>query len=173
MKLVLYQLNFKPILRIIPLFKKGDTQLFTNYCPISLTSQFSKMLETLFYVRFYSFINNFNILSNSWFGFRTNLNTTHAIFNLQTQICNSFRNNKIGAAIFIDLKKAFDTVNDDILFSKLENIGIRGISLKWIKSYFSNRYQTVNFKNYLSDKIRIKIDVPQGRCYLFLFILMI
>ena len=120
------------------------------------------MLEKVFYVRFYSFLNHFNILSNSQFGFRTNLNTTHAIFNLQTLICNSFRTNKIGAAIFIDLKKAFDTVNHDILFSKLENIGIRGISLKWIKSYFTNRYQTVNFKNYLSDKIRVKIGVPQG-----------
>ena len=135
------------ISRIIPLFKKVDTKLFTNYRPISLTSQFSKIVEKVFYVRFYSFLNHFNILSNSQFGFRTNLNTTHAIFNLQTQICNSFRNNKISAAIFIDLKKAFDTVNHVILFSKLENIGIRGISLKWIKSYFTNRYQTFNFKN--------------------------
>ena len=82
----------------------------------------------------------------------------YAIFNLQTQICNNFRNNKIGAAIFIDLKKAFDTVNHEILFSKLENIGIRGISLNVIKSYFTNRYQTVN----LSDKIRGKIGIPHG-----------
>ena len=59
------------------------------------------------------------MLSNSQFGFRTNLNTTYAIFNLQTQICNSFRNNKTGAAIFIEIKKEFDPVNHDILFSKL------------------------------------------------------
>ena len=149
------------ISRIIPLFKTGNTTLFTNYRPISLTSTFSKIVEKVFYVRFYSFLNNFNIVSNSQFGFRTNLNTTHEIFNLQTQICNSFKNNKICAAIFIDLKKAFDTVNHDILFSKLENIGIRGISLQWIKSYFTNGYQTVNFKKYLSDKIRVKIGVPQ------------
>ena len=92
------------ISRIIPLFKKCDGQLFTNYRPISLTSQFSKILEKYFIFVFIRF-KSFNILSNSQFGFRTNLNTTHAIFNLQTQICNSFRNNKIGAAIFIDLKK--------------------------------------------------------------------
>ena len=120
----MYCTSYIEISRIIPLFKKGDTTLFTNYRPISLTSQFSKNLEKIFYVRLYSFLNHFNILSNSQFGFRTNLNTTHAIFNLQTQICNSFRNNKIGAVIFIDHKKAFDTVNHDILFSKLENIGI-------------------------------------------------
>ena len=71
------------------LFKKGDTKLFINYRPISLTSQLSKILEKVFYVRFYLFLNYFNILSNSQFGFRRNLNTTHAIFNLQTQICNS------------------------------------------------------------------------------------
>ena len=92
----------------MPLFKKGDTKLFTNYRPISLTSQFSKILEKVFYVRFYSFLNHFNILSNIHLGFITNLNTTHAIYNLQTKICNSFRNNKIGVAICIDLKKAFD-----------------------------------------------------------------
>ena len=90
-----------------------------------------------FYVRFYTFSKHFNMLSNSQFGFRTKLNTTHDIFNLQTQICNSYRNNKIGAAIFIDLKNSFDTVNHYILFSKLENIVIRGISLNWIKSYFT------------------------------------
>ena len=148
--------------RLIPLFKKGDIKLFTNYRPISLTIQFSKILVKVFYVRFYSFLNQFNILSNSQFGFRIKLNTTHAIYNLQTQICNSFRNNKIDAAIFIDLKKAFDTVNHNMLFSKLENIGIRGISLKWITIYFTNIYQTVNFKKYLSDKIRVKIGVQQG-----------
>ena len=114
--------------RIISLFKKSDTTLFTNYRPISHTNQFSQNLEKLFYVRFYSFLNHFNMLSNSQFGFRTNLNTINALFNLQTQICNIFRNNTMDAAIFIDLKNAFDTVNHDILFGKLENIGIRGIS---------------------------------------------
>ena len=78
----------------------------------------------------------------------------------------------MGAAIFIDLKKTFDNVNHDILFSKLENIGIRGISLKCIKSYLINRYQAVNFKIYLSDKIRLKIGVPQGTilCPIFFLI---
>ena len=106
------------------------------------------------------FLNQFNMLSNSQFGFRINLNTTHAICNLQTQIYNIFRNNKIDSAIFIDLKNEFDTVNYEILFSKLDNIGICGISLIWIKSYFTNRYQTVNFKNYLSEKIRVNISAP-------------
>ena len=75
----------------------------------------------------YTFLNHFNILSNSQFGFRTNLNTTHDIFNLQTQICNSFRYNKMGASIFIDLKNSFDYVNHEIVFSTLKNIVIRGI----------------------------------------------
>ena len=66
----------------------------------------------------------------------------------------------MGAAIS---KKAFDTVNHDILFSKLENIGTRGFSLKWIESYFTNIYiRLFSLKNYLSDKIRVKIGVPQG-----------
>ena len=81
------------------------------------------------------------MLSNSQFGFITHLNMTHDICNLQTKICNSFSNNKMGSAIFIDLTKDFDTVNHDILInSKLKNIAICGISLKWIKSYFTNLY---------------------------------
>ena len=63
------------------------------------------MLEKVFYVRFYSFLNHFNIVSNSQFGFRTHLNTTHAIFNIQTQICNSFRNNKKVQLFVLILKR--------------------------------------------------------------------
>ena len=76
--------DFLELSNIIPLHKTGDDKFFNNYRPISLTSQFAKILEKIFYSRFYSFLSSFNILSLSQFGFRKGYSTSHAIFNLQS-----------------------------------------------------------------------------------------
>ena len=101
---------FLNLSNIIPLHKTGDGNFFNNYRPISLTCQFAKILEKILYSRFYSLLSSFNILSPSQFGFRKGYSTAHAIFSLQSQISTCFNNNNVGAIIFIDLKKAFDTV---------------------------------------------------------------
>ena len=69
---------------------------------------------------------------------------------------------KYGCIVFIDLQKAFDTVNHDILLSKLEHYGIRGTSLKWFKSYLSDRYQYVSVNREYSNLMKITCGVPQG-----------
>ena len=71
-------------------------------------------------------------------------------------------NNNLVCGVFIDLEKAFDTVNHDILIKKLDFYGIRGISNKWFKSYLSNRKQRVKYKNTLSKNLPITCGVPQG-----------
>ena len=106
------------IARVIPLFKNGNINDFTNYRPISLLSQFSKILENIFHNRMMSFIEEKNILYESQYGFRKNMSTYLAILELVENITSSIDGCKSTVGIFIDLKKVFDTVNHDILVKK-------------------------------------------------------
>ena len=108
------------IARIIPIFKNGNINDFTNYRPISLLSQFSKILEKIFHNRMMSFIEENNILYESQYGFRKNMSTSLAILELVENITTSIGDCKSTVGIFIDLKKAFDTVDHDILIQKLD-----------------------------------------------------
>ena len=148
--------------KVVPFYKNKNKHDFNNYRPISLTNQFSKVLEKIFYTKIIIFLEKHNIINNSQYGFRKQLNTTDAIFNLQSQITKSINSNKICASIFIDFRKAFDTVNHSILIKKLENIGIRGIPLKWLKNYLSDRSQIVLYNDVYSDITTINCGVPQG-----------
>ena len=109
------------IARIIPILKNGNINDFTNYRPISLLSQFSKILEKIFHNRMMSFIEEKNILYESQYGFRKNMSTSLAILELVENITTSIDDRKSTVGIFIDLKNAFDTV-DHILIKKLEEV---------------------------------------------------
>ena len=110
----------------------------------------------------YNFLESHGILYEFQFGFRPNNSTLHSLIQITEKIKTSIENGKFGCGIFIDLKKAFDTVNHQILIKKLEHYGIRGTSLQWFKSYLSNRQQFVSFNGYNSDKRQISCGVPQG-----------
>ena len=107
------------IARVIPLFKNGNINDFTNYRPISLLSQFSKILEKIFHNRMMSFIEEKNILYESQYGFRKNMSTSLAMLELVENITTSIDDCKSTVGIFIDLKKAFDTVDHDILIKNV------------------------------------------------------
>ena len=77
-------------------------------------------------------------------------------------IKNAIDNGNYGYGIFIDLKKAFDTVNHTILLKKLEHYGIRGVPLQWFESYLSDRKQFVSVNGHSSDELEMKHGVPQG-----------
>ena len=145
--------------KIIPIFKAGDVDIFTNYRPISILSSFSKIYEKIMYNRLLDFIERFEIFQ---FGFRTKHSTNHALTHLINKIATDIDQNKISIGVFLDLSKAFDTLNRDILFSKLENYGIRGVALNWIKSYFQNRKQYVQYHNVTSSHLITQCGVPQG-----------
>ena len=81
---------------------------------------------------------------------------------MQDKIPAALDNCELAVGIFFDLSKAFDTVNHSILFDKLEHYGIRGLALKWIKSYFSNRLQFVEYNGHNSSCTNISCGVPQG-----------
>ena len=150
------------IAKVIPMFKSGIKTEVTNYRPISLLPQFSKILEKLFLTRINSFLCANNILSSSQYGFRTKLSTSLAVMELIEEITNATDNKKHAIGVFIDLKKAFDTVDHGILIKKLEHYGVRGAASDWLKSYLSNRKQFVNIDGCSSELLDVICGVPQG-----------
>ena len=150
------------IARVIPLFKSGDKSTFTNYRPISILPAFSKILERIVYNRILSYLNERNILSDSQFGFRKNHSTEYALSILYDRLSNAIDNNEYTAGIFLDLSKAFDTINHQILLEKLNHYGIRGVAHSWISSYLSNRKQFVQYDSVCSAHSVISCGVPQG-----------
>ena len=148
--------------KVIPLFKKGCSVTSSNYRPISLLSVFSKIIEKLMYKRLYNFLELHEVLYNLQFGFRASHSIDHALISLTESIKNTLDNKKYGCGIFIDLQKAFDTVNHQILLSKLEHYGIRGTALAWFSSYLCNRSQYVSVNGHNSNCLNITCGVPQG-----------
>jgi hypothetical protein len=159
--------------KISPLFKKGNKQDIQNYRPIAVLSVFSKILEKIMYNRLFSFLKKFNILTNEQNGFRNNKSTITACHSFIENIQQALDNNLHTVGIFLDFTKAYEIINHNILLSKLESYGVRGIINSWFKSYLSERTQYVsitqtsgnndNILNSYSSLSRINPNgVPQG-----------
>ena len=114
------------------------------------------------YNRIYKFFSDNNLIYSLQFGFRQKYSTAHALISLTENIRKNLDEGSIGCSIFVDLHKAFDTVEHDILLSKLEHYGIRGVANEWFKSYLSNRNQYVSINGYDSNLADVKFGVPQG-----------
>ena len=150
------------IARVIPVYKSGDRAIFSNYRPISVLPSFSKILEKVVYNRIIEFINKLNILCDNQYGFRKNHSTSLASIEFYDKVSSAFDRGEVAVGIFLDLTKAFDTVNHDILFDKLRHYGIRGVTLDWVKSYFSDRLQYVDFNGNSSSLQKISCGVTKG-----------
>ena len=150
------------IAKVVPIFKKGDPEISSNYRPISLLPIFSKIYEKLMHKRIYAFLKDCNILYPLQFGFQENNSIDHALISLTEEIRSSLDNRRYGCGIFLDLQKAFDTVNHGILLNKLEHYGIRGSVLDWFKSYLSERRQFVSINGSSSSLMTTTCGVPQG-----------
>lgn len=155
--------NRMKVAKVVPLYKDGDKHMFTNYRPISLLSQFSKVLEKKFVQKLDEFIEKKKqLLNESQYGFRLGRSTASATMNIVEDIVNATDNKKHTIGVFIDLKKAFDTVDHSILLSKLKLYGVRGIVLDWLSSYLNKRQQYVQYNNNKSNNMQIKCGIPQG-----------
>jgi len=150
------------IAKIVPIYKSDDKKTISNYRPISVLPAFSKILERLIYNRLLDFINKHEILSKNQYGFRQNISTSMALIDLVDQISTSMENNEFTLGIFLDLAKAFDTVNHDILLEKMSHYGIRGLPHNWFKSYLTNRCQYVYLNGINSNKLPVTCGIPQG-----------
>ena len=129
---------------------------------MSLLPIFSKMFEKLIYSRMYSFLEKNNLLQDKQFGFRSKHSTTHALISLTESIKNFLDKKEIVSGIFIDLEKAFDTVNHSILCDRLNYYGFRGKFNHLIKFYLTKRKQFVSINGYDSTNLDITCGVPQG-----------
>ena len=148
--------------RVIPVFKSGDKKSMGNYRPITTLTTINKIFEILTHSRMSKFIDRFQVLSNLQFGFRKASSTTAAIFKFVSDILPTFNEKSYTIALFLDLKKAFDTVDRDILIHKLSIKGFRGVVNSFLSSYLSNREQYTCVENHTSDTGTINSGVPQG-----------
>ena len=149
--------------KVIPIFKNNGSDMdMKNYRPVSLLPVFSKILERVVYNRLFHFLVKHSILHPSQYGFQINLSTEQAILEVQDRILNIINNGDVCIGIFMDLSKAFDTLDHTILLSKLRNYGIRGIALQWFCNYLSNRKQYVSVNGTNSSILPIECGVPQG-----------
>jgi hypothetical protein len=148
--------------KVIALFKKGSPNYPENYRPISLLDGFSKIFERIVYDRMISFINKHKIIYIRQYGFRKELSTTFALIDAIDNIKEHLDNNKHVVGIFLDVEKAFDCIDHDTLIKKLHNYGFRGIFLKFIRSYLTNRKQYTYLNGTYSDTNCITYGVPQG-----------
>ena len=148
--------------KVTPIFKAGDAKIFSNYRPVSVLPIFSKLLERAIYKRLITFLNENKILYDYQFDFREAYSTELALTLFLDKVTNALENKEFVIGIFLDLSKAFDTINLKILLKKLESYGIRGIALTWFRNYISNRSQYVIYNGKCSAHQTLKCGVPQG-----------
>ena len=155
---------------ITPLYKSKCKYETTNYRPISLLLTISKILEKVVYKRTYHFLEHNQILYNSQYGFRSQHSCQDAISELVGKILKNMEEHKYTIAVCIDLSKAFDTLEHEVLFAKLEKYGIRGTTLNWFRSYLTNRKLRVKCKIGTTGQIEyseyynVNYGTPQGSC---------
>ena len=148
--------------KVVPAFKKDSKLNYSNYRLISLLSNIEKILEKLMYKRLYAFLDYNNIIYDLEFGFRQQYSTSHALINITENIRKALDDGNIGCGVFVDLQKAFDTLDHQILLAKLNHYGIRGVSNDWFKFYLSNCNQYVSINGYESGLAAITCGVRQG-----------
>jgi hypothetical protein len=149
---------------VTPIYKEQnlDRHYFNSYRPISLLPAISKIYEKAIYNQLYKYMCTNNLLHPSQYGFRRAHSTEFAALEIVDRIGKELDSRKTPIAIFLDLSKAFDTLNHDILITKLQYYGLEDRTIQWFKSYLTNRKQALKFNNELSDWQEINTGVPQG-----------
>lgn len=150
--------------RVVPIFKSGDSLSPSNYRPISILDDFSKILEQCIFHKISAFTTKYDLISKFQFGFQKHSGTLSAASCLLDSIRLSLDASilNICAAIFIDVTKAFDSIFRELLLKKLYRLGFRGNSYNLIESFLSNRMQFISMANVNSDPLNIEFGTPQG-----------
>ena len=136
--------------------------MFTNFRPIALLSALAKLAEKCAIDQLALFFDRNELFYKQQFGFRPNHSTVHAIIKFCDNIFSALDNNQLNLTVFIDLKKAFDTVDPDVLLAKLEHYGITGVANEWFRNYLFERTQYTEINGVRSYPRSVSIGVPQG-----------
>lgn len=148
--------------RVTPLFKEGNRDDVNNYRPISIISVVAKVFERLIYDQLYAYLDEHQILSKYQSGFRAIHSAVTALLEATDTWAYNIECGKVNAVVFLDLKKAFDTVDHQILLLKLKYYGIHGDSYQLFKSYLENRTQICSVNGNFSNTCILDCGVPQG-----------
>ena len=154
--------NKLKIAKVLPLFKKDDCAVMDNYRPISLLTAISKLFEKVVFSQLYDYFRNNDLFYDSQYGFLKNHSTEFAAMELTDKVLKDIDEKHITLAIFMDLSKAFDTLDHSILLRKLAYYGINGSALEWFTSYLTGRTQYVEIDGISSDILSLSTGVPQG-----------
>ena len=148
--------------RVTPIFKSGEQDLVINYRPISILPALSKIVERHVFLSLSSWFNKYNLLFSSQSSYRKHHSCITAMVNLVDQLIANMDDKLISSLLMIDLSKAFDTINHELLITKLSIYGVSPSSLKWFKAYLTSRRQYVRIDNVDSNSQIIRHGVPQG-----------
>ena len=150
------------ISKITPIYKKNELHCIENYKPISLLPAISKVVEKISYDQLYSYFSSNKYLHENQYGFRKNHSTEYSILEIIDRIALDLDKGNMPLAIYLDLSKAFDTLNHGILIDKLQYYGVSHNALNWFRTYLQNRLYYVEIENHKSDFTPIGLGVPQG-----------
>lgn len=139
--------------KVIALFKNSSTDDCNNYRPISILPTVSKIMERAAYTQLYNYLHVHNLLHMKQFGFRRKRSTSTALLQFADDILGNMENGQVTGVVYLDLKKAFDTVNHRILILKLRAMGVDDSSLVWFKSYLNNRQHRTVVGNAMSSPV--------------------
>ena len=150
---------------ITPIFKKGDRDKVNNYRPVCSLSPLSKIIEKVVNNRMVEYLNKFNLFSKTQYGFRKNMGTEDALLNYIDLIQNNLNQSDETISLFLDLSKAFDVIDHQILAMKLEYYGFRGKFLEFLLNFIKDRKYFVNVNGKNSEIKTVNIGVPQGSTF--------
>ena len=148
--------------RIVPLYKKGPTDEWGNYRPVSLLPSLSKILEKAICAQMMLYLSKNNLICDDQFGFRRRSQTTHVVQSMLNTIYKAAIQEQVTVATYIDLSKAFDCLQYNQLFTKMKSLGFKDRTMRWFESYLSGRKQCTDIEGNLSSKLDVHLGVPQG-----------
>jgi len=147
---------------IRPIYKAGDKSDMTNYRPISILPAIEKIMEEVVKIRIMDFLQKYKILNDKQYGFQTGKSINKLLGDFADELYKAKSNKNHTTILFIDFKKAFDTLDHRKILNKLYNSGIRGMCLDWLKNYLHKRQSLIKVDDILSNPIDVSSGVPQG-----------